>query len=179
MTETTRLFFDSLLIQNPVFMTFVGALMVTVLPPSARRSFTPAARYGVVFFFSMLTGGVFSLAVGELIAPVVYISVALIAIVLLRLWGELRRDWLGMPAMVLAAAPLVGLQVMVAGQGEFSLVVASAGGYALGFFAAFLIIGGIREASRMTEARDLFKTNPVILFSMALIALALAGFLFW
>lgn len=179
MNETTRIFLDSLLIQNPVFMTFVGALMATVLPTSARRSFTPAARYAVVFFFSMLTGGAFALAVGDVFAPVVYLSVALVAIVVLRSWGELRLNWLGMPAMVLAAAPLVGLQVMAAGQGDFAAIAAAAGGYSLGFFVAFVTIGGIREASRMTDAKAVFKTNPVVLYSMALIALALAGFLFW
>ncbi len=179
MNQALRTFLDGLLIYNPVLMTFVGALLVVILPRSARSSWAPAARFGVVFFFSSLIGATLASTVPAVLSPLVYIGVALVSIGVLRMRGELGDDWMGIPSSIIAVAPLVGLQMIVAGAGDFTGMTASAGGNALGFFAAFVVIGAIRETSRISEADKLFKTNPVVIFSMAIFSLALAGFLFW
>lgn len=153
--------------------------MAAVLPRSTRTSWGPAARYAVVIFFTALAGGAITASLSAALAPLVYLGTTLIAIALLRYWGELDGEWMGMPAMILAAAPLLGIQVLVSGAADLAGTVAAAGGNSLGFFVAFVLLGAIRESSRISEARDVFKTNPVILFSMAIFALALAGFLFW
>lgn len=179
MSEITRAFLDGLLLKNPVFMTFVGALMVAVLPRSARGSWVPAARFGVVFFFAALTGGAFTLGASSALVPLVYIGVALLAVRFLVAWGELDGEWMGIPVAVLAMAPLIGLQILVGASGDLAGVVASTAGKSVGFFLAYVLIGAIRESSMISEAKPVFKTNPVVLFSMAMFALALGGFLLW
>jgi hypothetical protein len=179
MNDVTRVFLEGMLLKNSVFMTFVGALFVVVIPRAARSSWAPAARFGVVLFFATLVGGTVAGAVIEPLIPFVYIGVALLSVRFLLYLGELREEWMGMPATVLAMVPLVGMQAIAGGAGEFAHTVASAGGNSLGFFFAFMVIGAIRESSRISEARPIFKTNPVVLFSMAIFALAMAGFVFW
>lgn len=179
MSEVTRAFLDGMLLKNPVFMTFTGALLAAVIPRSARTSWAPAARYSVVFFFAALLGGALANSLSSALVPLVFVGTSLVSVLVLRHLGELSGEWMGMPSAILAIAPLLGIQMLVAQAGEFAGVVASAGGNSLGFFLAFVLLGAIRETSRISEAKPVFKTNPVVLFSMAVFALALVGFIFW
>ena len=179
MSPAIRAFLDSMLIQNPVVMTFVGALLAIVVPRSARSSFRPALRFSVALFFAGLVGATLTSIVPTVAVPMVFLAVGLATTGLLLALGELHDEWLGMPQAVLAIAPLVGVQILVGAYGDAAAVVAAAGGNAIGFAVMFVLIGAIRESSRISEASDTFKTNPVVLFSMAVFALAFTGFLFW
>ncbi len=179
MSDLARAFLDSMLIENPVVMTFVGALLAAVLPRSARSSYTPALRYALALFLAGMVGGAIAAALPSVAAPAVYIVVGLLGVGSLLAVGELRGEWLGMPQAVLATAPLVGVQMLASTYGDFDLVVAAAGGSAIGFAVMLVLVGAIREASRISETTDTFKTNPVVLFSLAVFAIVFAGFLFW
>lgn len=179
MSDIPRVFLDSMLIDNPVVMTFVGALIAVVLPRSARSSYLPALRFAVTLFVVGIAGGGIVAASSSTAAPAVHIVVGLLGLGSLLAVGELRGEWLGMPQAVLAMAPLVGVQMLVATRDDFGLVVAAAGGSAIGFAVVYVLLGAIRESSRISETTDTFKTNPVVLFSLAVFAIAFAGFLFW
>lgn len=179
MSMTLRAFLDSMLMGNPVVMTFVGALLAVAVPRTARTSFQPALRFGVALFFAGLVGAALSALLPDVAAPMVYLAVSLVTSGLLLALGELRDEWMGMPGAILAVAPLIGVQVLVGAYGDAAAIVAAAGGNAIGFSIMFVLVGAIRESSRISEASDTFKTNPVVLFSMAVFALALTGFLFW
>ncbi len=179
MSEIARAFLDSMLIENPVVMSFIAALPVAVLPRSARTSFGPALRFSLVFFGAALIGATVATHVPPSVAPAVYLIVGLAAVGVLFAAGELRSQWLGMPQAVIALAPMIGVQMLVAKSGELSLMVAASAGNSLGFAVMFIVIGSIRESSRMSETTETFKTNPVVLFSMAVFAIVFSGFLFW
>ena len=179
MSDNIRTFLDSMLIGNPVVMTFVGALLALVIPRSLRSALRPALRFSVVLFFAGLLGATLSTLVPGLAVPLVYLAVSLMSLGLLLALGELKEDWKGMPQAVLAMAPLIGVQLLVSNLPEPSIMLAGAAGNALGFGGMFLLIAAIRESSRISETSDTFKTNPVVLFSMAMFALAFSGFLFW
>ncbi|TVQ98726.1 MAG: hypothetical protein EA403_13860 [Spirochaetaceae bacterium] len=179
MNVAMRAFLDSILIQNPVVMTFVGALLAVVVPRSARSSLRPALRFSVALFFAGLVGATLTTMVPIVAAPMVFLAVGLATTALLLALGELRDTWMGMPQAILGVAPLIGVQILVGTYGEPAAMVAASGGNAVGFAIMFVLIGAIRESSRISESSDTFKTNPVVLFSMAVFALALTGFLFW
>jgi len=178
MNELTRVFLDAMLIQNPVAMTAVGALLAVLGPRSAKASYLPALRFGLTLFLSALIGGALSLSVPGPVAPAIFLIVALGATGSLVALGELRDEWLGLPQGILAIAPVIGVQVLVAGQGELSLMVGASAGNAVGFAAMYVLIAAIRESSRMSETTDTFKTNPVVLYSLAVFAIVMTGFVF-
>ena len=179
MTSLMRVFLDSMLIENPVFMTFVGALAAVVLPRTARTSYAPGLRLGVAFFFVGFGGAVTAAAGPEVFVPAVYVLAAGIGIVPLVKAGDLSGEALGVPSALLIAAPLIGVQLLLTAQGDLARIVAGAAGNALGFSAAYIIIGAVRETVLLAEAKKIYKTNPVILFTMAMFAVVMSGFLFW
>lgn len=178
MNELSRAFLDAMLVDNPVVMTAVGALLAVVAPRSAKTSYVPAVRFGFTLFLSGLIGGGLSLSVPGPVAPAVFIVVALAATGSLVALGELRDEWMGLPQAILAVAPVVGVQLLVARHGDLSLILGASAGSAIGFAAMFVLIGAIRESSRMSETTDTFKTNPVVLYSLAMFALVMTGFVF-
>ena len=179
MSDIARTFLDSMLIGNPVVMSLIAALLVAVLPRSARSSFGPALRFSLVFFGAALIGGTIATNVPSTVAPAVYLIVGLAAIGALYAAGELHERWIGMPQAVIALAPMIGVQMLVAEFGELSIMLAASAGNSLGLAVMFILIGSIRESSRMSESSDTFKTFPVVLFSMAVFAVIFSGFLFW
>jgi uncharacterized membrane protein YoaK (UPF0700 family) len=175
MSTLTRTFFEAMLTANPVFVTFIGAGAALVLPASARRSFMPALRFGVVVFIASLVGT----ASGGAAGVIVQFLVALVATGVLWHLGELREEWYGMPQTVLVLPLLMGAQLAAAHQPDLGHALALTGGLASGFSGAFILVGSIRETARLSESPELYKTNPVVLFSMAVFALICSGFLFW
>lgn len=179
MNPLLRIFLDAILIGNPVVMVPVGALLATVVPQSARSSYLPGARIALAVFLTTLLGGTIAAALPAQIAPVVFVVVALGGTGVLVALGELRGRWLGLPQALLAPGFLVGMQLLMTTHEDVSSIVAGAAGSASGLFVMFVIIGAIRESSRISESSNTFKTNPVILFSLAVFAVAFTGFLFW
>ncbi len=146
-----------------------------MLPASARSSFRPALKYILVLWTAAPAGAFLVSAVPEFMVPAVYIAVTAAGIAVLMKAGELQGRWLGMPAALLAAAPLAGLQILAAGYGDPAEVFVLAAGSALGFGGAYILIGSIRETSKISETSPAFKTNPVVLLSMAVFALIFSG----
>lgn len=180
MNETTRLFFDAMLIRNPAVMTFLGAIVVLVVPRSARSSFRSAFRIALGVFFAAFAGGALAGAVPAAGEPLVYVVVALVVAGLLVQRGEFEGEWYGLPRVFTALPLLIGIQMaMGGGSADLSMVVAGAAGSALGFAGAFVLMGAIREAVQLSEAGKPFKTLPSLVFSLALFSIALSGFLFW
>ena len=178
MNELSRAFLDAMLVSNPVVMTAVGALLAVVMPRSAKTSYVPALRFGLTLFLSGLIGGALATAVPGPIAPAIFVVVALTATGSLVALGELRDEWLGLPQAILAIAPVIGVQILVAGHGDLSLIVGASAGNAVGFSAMYVLIAAIRESSRMSETTDAFKTYPVVLYSLAVFAVIMTGFVF-
>lgn len=179
MNPLLRTFLDAILMGNPVVMVPVGALLATVVPRSARSSYLPGARIALTVFLTALTGGTIAAALPAQIAPVVFIVVGLGGTGALVGMGELQGRWLGLPQALLAPGLLVGMQLLMAAHQDVSQIVAASAGGALGLFVMFVITGAIRESSRISETSSTFKTNPVVLFSLAVFAVVLTGFLFW
>jgi Na+-translocating ferredoxin:NAD+ oxidoreductase RnfA subunit len=177
MTDLTRTFLDGIFFQNPVFMLFVGATLALAEARSTKSSFGPAIRFAAVFFTAGLAGGMLASVVPSVAQVVVYLAIGAAGIGLLRSWGELHGVWLGLPKSIVALAPLFGLQMIVAQAGDPALMLASAAGQGLGFALGFIIIGAAREQSLLAESSVVFKTNPVLLFTMAVFSLIMSGLL--
>ncbi len=179
MNEMTGVFLDGMLIENPVFMTFLGALAVAVLPQSSRGAGLMAVRIAVASFISSLAGVALVTAVPEALEPLVYLAVGLLAAGSLLRFGELQGEWLGLPKILVVLPLFIGTPYVASLHQELATAVAQSAGNSLGFVGAFVLIGAVRESVRISEARSEFKTTPVVLFTMAIFSLALTGFLFW
>ncbi len=177
MTDLTRTFLDGIFYANPVFMMFVGATLAAAEARSVKSSFGPAVRFAAVLMAAGLAGGILASAVPGVAQVVVYLVIAAAGIGLLRSWGELHGTWLGLPKAFVALAPLFGFQMITAQAGDASMVLASAVGQGLGFALGFIVVGAAREHSQLAESSVAFKTNPVVLFTMAVFALVMSGFL--
>lgn len=179
MSDAARAFFNGMLIENPVFMTYLGAIAIAVLPKRAHGSSTTAIRLGIAFFLSALVGVALATALPPIVAPLAFLFAGLGAVGALLHFGELSGTWYGLPRGLIVVPLMIGAPVLAMQQADITMAVARAGGGALGFVGAFLLFGAIRETVIIAESRKEFKTTPVILFSMALFSLALSGFLFW
>lgn len=176
MNPTLKMFVDGWFADNPVFVGLLCALPALVMPERAKTAVAPAIRLGAVFATIAVGGGLLAAALPSPLLPVVVLAGTATGIGLLRVWGELRGEWAGLPKSVLVLAPLAALQLRVAELPGMAEAMAVAGGAALGFAWAFIALGAIREAVRIAECDPVFKTLPVMLFSMGMFALALYGF---
>lgn len=179
MNETTRVFLNGMLIENPVFMTFFGALVVAVLPQTARGTWATAVRIAVTMFLATVASVALAAAVPEALQPLVFLAVALVAAGSLLHFGELQGEWLGLPTILIALPLFIGTPYVAVMHQDLAMAVAQSAGSSLGFIGAFVLIGAVRESVRISEAPGEFKTTPVILFTMAIFSLAMTGFLFW
>ena len=175
MSVVTRAFFVALLTENLVFMTFIGAAVAVVFATTVRRSAITAVRVGAMLFITAVISTAFS---GDL-AVILQFLLALVSVGILWQFGDLRDSWQGMPGAVLAVPLFMGVQLLIQKLPSLGEAFATSGGMALGFAGAFLLVASVRETARLSEANQLFKTNPVVIFSMAIFALICTGFLFW
>ena len=177
MTDLTRTFLNGIFFENPIFMVFIGATLAAAEARSVKTSFGPALRYAVVLIAAGLAGGMLASLVPGVVQVVVYLVIGAAGVGLLRSWGELHGTWLGLHKSFIALAPLFGFQMIVAQAGDPAMMLASAVGQGLGFALGFIIVGAAREQSLLAESSIVFKTNPVVLFTMAVFALVMSGFL--
>ena len=177
MTDLMRTFLNGIFHENPIFMMFIGATLAAAEARSVKTSFGSAVRFATVLVATGLAGGMLASFVPGVAQVVVYLAVGAAGVGLLRSWGELHGTWLGLPRPIIALAPLFGFQMIVAQAIDPATMLASAVGQGLGFALGFIIVGAAREQSSLAESSDVFKTNPVVLFTMAVFALVMSGFL--
>jgi len=176
MNPLVRLLLDGILASNPVFMTTLGALLALIEARRLRPACITAVRIGLVFAVVAGAGGLLAAAVPVAVRPLVLLAGIAAGAGVLRAWGELSGEWAGLPRLVPALVPLAGLQMTVAALPGPAEAVAAAAGGALGFVWAYIALAAVRETAQLAECNAHFKTTPVLLFSMALFALALYGF---
>jgi Na+-translocating ferredoxin:NAD+ oxidoreductase RnfA subunit len=178
MSPLVRSFFDSLLLENLVFSTFIGSLLVLLESRSTKSSYRPAVHYGFVFFGTGLLGGLFLQAELTILHPAYVMLVTGLGLYLLSKLHLTQGEWFGLPKVILLVTPLVGMQLMTGRVTTTDQILGTALGLAMGFTGAYIILGAIKEHIQLSEARPFFKTMPVLLFSLAMFSLIMAGFVF-
>jgi Na+-translocating ferredoxin:NAD+ oxidoreductase RnfA subunit len=178
MSPLLRSLFDSMLFHNLVFSSFLGSLLVILEAKSGKKSMKPAGLYGVVFFATALIGGLLLQTPQPFLYPLFVLLVGCIALSVLHRLHLVQGDWLGLPKTVVLITPIIGVQLMSGAYSTTNQILGSSLGFALGFTFAYVIVGAIREHVQLSESKKLFKTLPVVLFSMAMFSLIMSGFVF-
>lgn len=182
MNPEVKLFFESALTLNIVFVLFVGMLVPMVGELTVRRSLTAGLKHALVVALAGVTGAALIeiIAVGTpYLAPAIIASVSLVSVSMLRRWGELQGEWAGIPRSLLALAPASGIQfyIWTSGISGLDAVIASFGS-ALGYYVGIVIIVATIEQIRLAEAPWWAKRLGTLLFAVAVFTLGFAGFQF-
>jgi len=176
MNESIRIFVRALLSGNPVFCLPAGALLALAVARSGPDGLRSAFRLGVVLALTGLTGGSLLAITPAGLHPLVLALVGAVGTGILYTWGELRGTWLDLPLVVVGFFPLAAFPLYVSTYSTWHLQCAAALGLGAGFAWAAILVGFLQQASRLSESGQVFKTLPVVLFSMGVLALLLQGF---
>ena len=181
MSEIGTRFLNNVLSDNIVFIYFFGILLIFLKGRGLRKSLFTGAKYSSVLLFISILSWIISgwIPGQEFLLLWVFLLSSLIGVFILRKWGELKGEWLGMPEMIIVMAPFVGLQWFVLEQGiEYFARIFALTASVFGFYLAFILVASIREQIQISEMSDIFKKEASLLMIIAFIVLALVGFTF-
>jgi len=173
-----------LLVENLVFVSFIGTLLVISESERGPRS---AALGGAKFIACLIPASFLGWALSAalpaelgFVAVFLFFVVALGAVRILRSWGELEGSWIGIPREMIALPLFVGSQMWLWMKGvEFTEAVVASVGAGFAFYLAFVMIGAVREQLELGEAPEGIQKLGVVMVSMGVVAMALLGFKFF
>lgn len=179
LSELSRLFLKSLLRENLSIAFFLGILFMIVESKSIKGSIKVGAKFLTVVYGINILGWFLHeiLVVGlDPLNPAIFFLTTIFGIGILKYWGELEGEWLGLPKFILAIAPLFGSQLLIQG-GNYSygemMTVNTA--YVLGGYILFVLIASIKEEILVSDARPVFKGYSTLLAAIAMLALGVIG----
>ena len=177
MTAEIRIFITAIFSDNPVFVMPLGALLALMLAgKSGGAGMRAAARVGLILMATGLLGGSMVAHSPAALHPLLLAGIACAGIGMLYASGELRGEWLGLPKALTALIPFVAFPLIVARHVQWSMQSAMAAGLGLGFAGACILLAAAQAAITLSESARYFKTLPVLLFVMGIVAMVLYGF---
>ncbi len=180
MSETARLFTDSLLTNNMTIAYFLGILFAVIESKSIKNSFIKALRFAIAIFLVNILGWIFNylLPAGyEALVPALFFVSTMMGISFLRLLGELEGEYLAMPKFLFFLAPLFGSQWLIQGANyNYPEMITSTSGHILGFYLIFVFTAAIKEKVIVSDASPVFKKYSTVLAALAMLAMGIIGF---
>lgn len=182
MNPEIRSFLVFMLTRNVVFVLFIGLLIPVINAHPVRSTFGAALKHAVALLFAALiglAGAAILPASARFAEPALFFLLTLPIVRILQAWGELKGEWAGVPRRLLAYIPYTGIMLHLRAAELSGLEsVTAAFGAATGYYLAFVLIAAITEQIRLSEAAHRYKGLAALLFAIAILALALAGFPF-
>lgn len=182
MNANTLLFVEYALTRNVVFVLFFGALFPLASGLTVKKSLTAGLKLSLVLVFAgLLASATFALLPegAPFLYPAVVLLLSVAAVRVLGRWGELEREWAGLPGAVFFLAPVAGIQTLLWTESIAGLdAVLVVFGSATGFYLGLVLIVAFIEQIRTAEAPPYARRIGTLFFSLAIIALGLAGLQF-
>ena len=183
MNEIILLFWNSLLSNNIVFVSFIGVLLIIVETPNLKDSYLDGLKIIAGLTLSIIFAWILSSYIPPVynhFLPGIYFLNSLLGIYMIRSLGLLKGEWIeGLPKAVLALAPLIGIQLLFQGQfNQYSLDFFKIIGSLFGFYLTFIMIAAIKEQLILNETKDLLKSEYILLIVLAFFAAVVVGFNF-
>lgn len=180
MSETARLFTNSLLTNNMTIAYFLGILFALIESKSIKDSFIKALRFAIVIFLVNILGWIFNylLPTGfEALVPALFFVSTMIGIAFLSFLGELEGEYLAMPKFLFFLAPLFGSQWLIQSANyNYPEMVTATSGHVLGFYLIFVFTATIKEKIIISDASPVFKRYSTVLAALAMLAMGIIGF---
>ena len=183
MNDIILLFWNSLISNNIVFISFIGVLLIVIETPKLKDSYLDGLKITAGLSMSIILAWIISYYIPSAynhFLPGVYFINSLLGIYIIRNLGLLKGEWIeGLPRAILALAPLIGIQLLFQEQSsDYNLDFFKILGSLSGFYLAFVLIAAIKEQLKLKEIKDIFKSEYMVLIVLALFAAIVYGFSF-
>lgn len=182
MSPNTQLFLEYALTRNIVFVLFFGTLYPLASGLTVKRSLTSGLKLALVLALTgLLASALFALVPDgtPFLQPVIVLLLSVAAVRVLGRWGELKNEWAGLPEPVYFLAPVAGIQTLLWTEAITGLdAVLTVFGAAAGFYVGLVLVVALIEQIRIAEAPSYARRVGTLFFSIAIVALGLAGFQF-
>lgn len=180
MSEIILLFWDQLLKNNIVLISFTAVLLIVVETPKLRAAFKEGLVITGAMAFSAVSAWLLSyyLSSMQFLLPAVYFLNSLIAIKLIKSGSLLQGEWTaGIKHEFIALAALLSLQFNLVERINYNyqdliiLIAALSGIYLI-----FILIAAIKEQLDLKENKEIFKKEYTLLLALAFLSAVMSGF---
>lgn len=180
MSEIILLFWDQLLKNNTVLISFTAVLLIIVETPKLRAAFKEALIFTGGIAFSAISAWFLSYYLSSLqfLLPAVYFLISLISIKLIKSVSLLQGEWIaGIKHEFIALAALLSLQFNLIEKINYNyqdLIIILAA--LSGFYLIFIIIAAIKEQLDLKENKDIFRKEYTLFLVLAFLSAIMSGF---
>lgn len=182
MSEIILLFWDQLLKNNTVLISFTAVLLITVETPKLRAAFKDGLVITGAMAFSAISAWLLSYYLGsvQFLLPAVYFLNSLIAVKIIKSVSLLQGEWIaGIKHEFIALAALLSLQFNLIEKINYNyqdLIIILAA--LSGFYLIFIIIAAIKEQLDLKENKDIFRKEYTLFLVLAFLSAIMSGFNF-
>ncbi|MFW5979809.1 MAG: hypothetical protein ACOCQ2_00430 [Halanaerobiales bacterium] len=180
LSDTARLFLNSLLNQNMTLVYFLGILFIMVEAKSIKKTSIKGLKYIVIILIVNILGWYFASVIFPgyvALRPAIFFITTILGITILLKWDELQGEWLGLPYYILFIGPLYGSQWLISSAGhDYSQMITVSSGYIIGFYILFVLSASMKEQILVSDATPLFKRYSTLLAALGMLALGIIGF---
>lgn len=182
MSEMILLFWDQLLKNNMVLISFTAVLLIIVETPKLRSAFRDGLVITGAMAFSALSAWFFSyyLRSTSFLLPGIYFLNSLLAIKLIKSSDLLQGDWIaGIKHEFIALPAILSLQFNIIEKINYNyqdLVILAAS--LTGIYLIFIIIAAIKEQLDLKESKEIFQKEYTLFLVLAFLSAVMSGFNF-
>jgi len=180
MSEIIWLFWDQLLKNNIVLISFTAILLIIVETPKLRSAFKNGLIITGAMAFSALSAWIFSYYLGsaDFLMPAVYFLNSLIAVKLIKKGGLLQGDWIaGIKHEFLALPAVLSLQFNIIEKVNYNsqdLIIIAASLTAI--YLVFIAVAALKEQLDLKENKEIFKKEYTLFLVLAFLSAVMSGF---
>jgi len=180
MSEMIVLFWDQLLKNNTVLISFTAVLLIIVETPKLRSSFKNGLIIIGAMAFSTLSAWIFSYYLGSanFFIPAVYFLNALIAVKLIKSGGLLQGDWTaGIKHEFLALPAVLSMQFNIIEKVNYNyqdLIIIAAALTAV--YLVFIVVAALKEQLDLKESKGIFQKEYTLILVLAFLSAVMSGF---
>lgn len=180
MSEIILLFWDQLLKNNIVLLSFAAVLLIIVESPKLRNAFKDGFLFTGALSLTVISAWIFSyyLSSMQFIMPAIYFLNSLIAISILKKKNLLQGNWIsGIKHEFIALPALISFQFSLIERFTYNyqdpiIIIASLAA----FYLIFIIIAAIKEQLELKETKKIFKKTYTLLLVLAFLSAVMSGF---
>lgn len=182
MSEMIFFFWDQLLKNNIVLISFTAILLIIVETPKLRNAFKDGKIITGAMGFAAISAWIFSyyLASVNFIFPAVYFLNSLIAIKIIKNYGLLQGEWIaGLKREIIALAGLLALQFNLIEKANYNyqdliVIIASLAA----FYLIFVVVAALKEQLDLKENKEIFKKEYTLFLVLSFLTAIMSGFNF-
>ncbi|MFW5961486.1 MAG: hypothetical protein ACOCRV_00620 [bacterium] len=180
MSEIMLLFWDQLLKNNIVLISFTAVLLIIVETPKLRTAFKNGLIITGAMAFSALSAWIFSYYLGsaDFLIPAVYFINSLIAVRLIKSGGLLQGDWIaGIKHEFIALPAVLSLQFNIIEKVNYSsqdLIIIAAALTAI--YLVFIVVAALKEQLDLKESKEIFQKEYTLILVLAFLSAVMSGF---